>query len=186
MKAFNNLPREPLFHVASRVGLPVEVLRPWQSFLRQVSRRFLIRGFVSSPIQSTSGFAEGCPLSTVAMALSNLLYHKYLEVFQPRLLSMAVVGNLTCVADTVGGVVVLTTPGASATFWIWRSKTFVWAVQPKQRKELTALALPVLSSARELGGIMSFSRARRNQPLKERIKDPGLAARFVASCPFCI
>ena len=93
----------------------MEVLRPWQSFLRQVSRRFLMRGFVSDPIQSSSGFAKGCPLSTVAMAISNLLYHRYLEVFQPRLLSMSFVDNLTCVSDAVGGEL-----GATVTCLSWK------------------------------------------------------------------
>ena len=44
VKCFNFLPRLPLLEIAAHIGLPLCVLNPWRSALRQIQRRFTIRG----------------------------------------------------------------------------------------------------------------------------------------------
>ena len=58
VKAFNNLPRAPLRHVALHLGFPMTLVRPWFAFLAGVQRRFNVRHCVSRPLLSTSGFPE--------------------------------------------------------------------------------------------------------------------------------
>ena len=49
VKAFNNLPRVPLRHVALHLGFPMTLIRPWLAFLAGVQRRFHVRQCVSRP-----------------------------------------------------------------------------------------------------------------------------------------
>ena len=94
VKAFNNLPRLPLFHVASQLGIPQQVLVPWQNFLAGARKRFLIRDSLSHEVLSSSGFPEGDPLSTVAMAVAGWIYHAYLQEFAPAIRPMRFVDNV--------------------------------------------------------------------------------------------
>ena len=94
VKCFNNIPRRPVFQLARRLGVPACILVPWQDFLDRVRRRFKIRDHVGEPIMSTSGFAEGCPLSPAAMAFVDLMFHHYLAVFNPSVRSLSYVDNL--------------------------------------------------------------------------------------------
>ena len=172
VKAFNNLPRDPLLEVASRCGIPQDILRPWKSFLNQVGRRFMIRRCVGPRIGSSSGYPEGCPLSTVAMCVANLIYHRYVQVFAPRISSHSFVDNLSTVGHTVADVA----QGANLTrcfcdllgLELDQGKTYVWGTTPCLRAGLRALQLPVLESARELGGLFSFGPRVRNRALKDR------------------
>ena len=63
VRAFKALPRCPPFKT--------------QGFLDRVERRFLVRAIISDAVRSVCGFPEGDPLSTVAMATANLLFHLY-------------------------------------------------------------------------------------------------------------
>ena len=172
VKCFNNIPRHPVFQLARRLGVPACILVPWQDFLDRVRRRFKIRDHVGEPILSTSGFAEGCPLSPAAMAFVDLMFHHYLAVFSFSVRSLSYVDNLAATAASVGSLA----GGIASTqcfvdmlgLELDSSKTYVWAVTTKQRRELKALGLPVCSSARELGGIMSFGRSVRNKALVDR------------------
>ena len=56
VKAFNNLPRDPLFQVASLLGVPEALTRPWMQFLAKFERRFLRRRHVGASVLSTCWF----------------------------------------------------------------------------------------------------------------------------------
>ena len=174
-KAFNCLPRYPIFMIAAQLGFPKEVLLPWQNFLSGLSRHFVVRGHVGDAVRSTSGFPEGCGLSTVAMNVACLLFHHYLEAYAANASPHSYVDNLSCTAVSVGKLA----QGITATqcfldlleLQLDTSKTYVWAVQPQQRAQLRALGLPVLESARDLGGVISYGKAVRNALLTKRCKD---------------
>ena len=177
IRAFNQLPRCPLLRLAQHVGLPSCVVGPWQSFLGNMTRRFLIRGQVSPEVASTNGFPEGCPLSPVAMALAVWSWHTYLHAFAPGIRSMSYVDNLACAADSVGGVAQSLNPTGCFCDMLDLSldpaKTFVWSSQPPGRKALASLDLRVCTHARELGGYLSFQRSTHNAELVARCE--GLA-----------
>ncbi|CAE7342035.1 aquIMA [Symbiodinium sp. CCMP2592] len=177
IKAFNALPRQPVFAIAAWVGLPPNLLRPWGSFLDKLERRFLIRNAVGEPQLSTCGFPEGCALSTVAMSIVCLCFHQYLESFTAACSPHSYVDNLACSAQSVGQLA--TGTAASLAFLdMWgltadASKTYVWAVQPGHRSQLKAMGFRVQTHARELGGLLSFERSKHNAALVKRCQDLG-------------
>ena len=172
IRAFNQLPRCPLLHLARHIGLPNCVVVPWRSFLGGMSRHFLIRGQVSIGVESSNGFPEGCPLSPVAMALAVWSWHAYLHVFAPRIRSLSYVDNLACTVDDVGGVA--QSLNLTRCFCdmldlsLDPAKTFVWSSQPAGRSTLSSLDLRVCTHARELGGYLSFQRSTHNAELVAR------------------
>ena len=172
VRAFNNLPRRPLFEAAKLLGLPEDVLCPWQSFVRDTQRRFVVQNAVSEPVFSSCGFAEGCPLSTVAMSVCSFMYHEYMQAFAPSVESLSYVDNLLGIGRGAFDVAV----GMNATRCLCEAlamqlddrKTYAWSTDASQRKVLRAMNLVVLDSCRELGGVVSFGPATRNRPLVQR------------------
>ena len=72
-RAFNCLPRYPLWHLLNVLGLPSNLLRAWASFTASQCRMFKVRSSVSEPVQSCVGYPEGCALSIVSMSLIDML-----------------------------------------------------------------------------------------------------------------
>ena len=175
VKAFNNLPRDPLFQVASLLGVPEALTRPWMQFLAKFERRFLIRRHVGASVLSTCGFPEGCPLSTAAMAITDLVFHAYMTVFSPRVSSFSFVDNLGFTAPDPGGLAQGYNTAQCFVDMLGleldREKTYVWAVKAPQRKQLALMGLPVLEHARDLGGLMSYGRSVRNASLRARMQE---------------
>ena len=171
-QCFNRLPREPLLLLAKHVGFPSYILRPWQNFLGSTERRFLIRGQVGEGIRSSAGFAEGCPLSPLAMVLADWAFHVYMAAFAAPARALSFVDNLSCMAHTPARLVhaygVLSCFTDMLGLPLDADKTFVWATAPRDRAALQCLGHPVVDAVRELGGIMSFGPRVRNSALKDR------------------
>eukprot|EP00435_Cladocopium_sp_Y103_P046384 s1371_g13.t1 len=74
-KAFESLPREPIFEIARHLGLPHAPLQLWEAFLAATERMFLVGGEISEAVTSNYGFPEGCSLSCVAMSIAGLTLH---------------------------------------------------------------------------------------------------------------
>ena len=171
-RAFNNIGRPQVFLVATQLGLPQQLLRPWEKFLNQFVRRFDIHGCLGQEVHSTSGFPEGCPLSILAMLNVNWCYHVYMRAFCPQVTAYSFVDNLTLAArqafliahaymalQSICGLFGLTTD---------EEKTYVWGLQKHSRQQLILLGFPCLTDAIELGGAMTFGLARRTRLLKQR------------------
>ena len=62
------------------------------------ARRFKVHDTLGAPLFWNCGYPEGCPLSCVAMALTDWCYHFY-QHFAPRATSISFVDNLELVAD---------------------------------------------------------------------------------------
>ena len=174
-KAFNSLPRYPVMAIAAQIGFPRRVLLPWRKFLAGLSRHFVVRQHIGNAVSSTSGFPEGCGLSTVAMNVACLVFHHYVETYAMNVTPHSYVDNLSCTALNVGELAQgINTVGCFLDLLDLKAddaKTYVWAVQPAQRSQLRALGLSVLDSARDLGGIISYGKAVRNALLVQRCKD---------------
>ena len=172
VKCFNNLPRCPLLDIAGQLGVPDRVLHPWRSFLHGVRRRLQVRDCLSEVLMSTSGFPEGDPLSTVAMAIADWIFHAYLHTFSPSVRSLSFVDNLSCVAESVGQLAQSINLTRCFTdlldLELDDSKTYVWGSKAEHAKTLLFLGIPILKSARELGGVLSFSSVVRNSALTKR------------------
>ena len=177
VKAFNNLPRDPLFQAASIIGIPEALTRPWAQFLAKFERRFLIRRHVGESVLSACGFPQGCPLSTAAMAITDLVFHAYMTVFSPRVSSFSFVDNLGFTASDPGSLA----QGYNTAqcfvdllgLELDREKTYVWSVKASQRKQLQLMGLSVLEHARDLGSLMSYGRSVRNATLRTRMQELG-------------
>ena len=171
VRAFNNLLRTPLFAAARHLGMPDNLLRPWSSFVHGMQRRFVAQGAVSEPVFSTCGFAEGCPLSTVAMSVCSFLYHEYMRAFSPSLESLSYVDNLLGIGrgafDVAVGLNVTRCFCETLALELDTSKTYAWSLDSAQRSVLREMRMNVADSCRELGGIVSFGTATRNRPLAE-------------------
>ena len=172
VKAFNNLPREPLFEAAEWLGIPPCVLTPWKAFLSRAERRFVVHGFVSQAITSNCGYPEGCPLSTVAMAVCSFLYHSYMQSFAPSVESLSYVDNLLGISrgafDVAQGLNVTRCFCEAMALDLDKGKTYAWSTDTATRGVLKRLDLRVLDSTCELGGIVSFGPATRNKLLAQR------------------
>jgi len=101
-KAFESLPREPIFAIARHLGLPDKPMRLWKHFLDHTSRRFLVRGEVSDAVYSNHGFPEGCSLSCVAMSIAGITLHSYMNEFSRRCGTISYVDNLELLARALG------------------------------------------------------------------------------------
>ena len=51
-KAFNTLPRLPLFHLAVKIGVPNRILRPWLHMLTGLERHFFVRNACGPGVKS--------------------------------------------------------------------------------------------------------------------------------------
>jgi len=171
-RAFNNIGRPQVFLVANRIGLPQQLLHPWEKFLNQFVRRFDIHGCLGRAVHSSSGFPEGCPLSILAMLNVNWCYHVYMKAFCPQVIAYSFVDNLTLAArqafliaqaymalQSICGLFGLDTD---------EDKTYVWGLTRQSRQQLSIMGFPCMTDATELGGAMTFGLARRTRLLKQR------------------
>ncbi|CAJ1345082.1 unnamed protein product, partial [Effrenium voratum] len=181
-RCFNNLRREPVALIAKALGISDKVLNPWLDFLHNNQRRFVVRGSLSSPIGSSVGFPEGCPLSVAAMTMINLSYHLYMQAFAPSTLAYSYVDNLAATAYS---------PAMLAREWcalesfcnmfalpIDYNKSFVWAASATDRKSLQPFPCRTVRNARDLGGCMTYGSSLRNAGLVDRCR--GLSGKWQA------
>ena len=88
VKAFNFLPREVAFKVASCMGVHPKILKAWASATVHLKRHFVV-----PQVKSTTGFVERCGLCVVSMVLINTLIHAYLEHRHRQVSFMSYVDN---------------------------------------------------------------------------------------------
>ena len=179
IKAFENLPRRPLLRVAEHLGVPANVLKPWASFLEGLKRRFVIRKCVGAPVEAVSGFPEGDPLSPCAMCIAVLVYHRYMELYEPRLSAFSYVDNWAHTAATSAivakGICLTQCVSDMMALELDWEKSYVWGLSAQCRRELQALGLPVATHARELGGLLTFENRTHNRLLVARCQGMGPA-----------
>lgn len=164
VRAFNHIPRQHTFQLATHLGVPARVIHPWKEFLSNCSRAFVVRGAHSTPTLSTCGFPEGDALSVFAMLQLNYAWDLYMKAFSPLVRPLSFVDNLSLVATSAGqlawGYTCLVT-----FFQLWNlhtdvGKSYCWSTNGRQRKQLAQFPFPCVESATELGGVLSFTRKR--------------------------
>ena len=173
VKCFNMLPRQPLLEIGINMGLPTEVIRPWAAALGGLQRRFQIRGSTGGSILSSSGFPEGCPLSVVAMAITNLVCERWMYHRFPKIQTWSFVDNIETIGETAQDAVesfnALNNFCGLLDLEVDTAKSFVWANNTQDRAELRQQALPVQHTARDLGGQMNYTRYTFNNTVTQKI-----------------
>ena len=173
-KAFNTLPRTPVFALGSKAGLPQQLTTAWSGAVSGCCRRFQIRGSVGPPLLSCTGFPEGCALSVVSMVLVDMAVHWHVTKVVPSASITTFVDDWKTKASSAEDAVrALRAAEQFAVMWdltLDRSKSVAWATSSLARKVLRQQGLPVVLATRDLGGHVSFCKKKSNFTLADRTK----------------
>lgn len=172
VKAFNCLPRMPILIGAVQLGVDQRIVRPWTSMLTRLTRHFVIRKSYSPGLKSTTGLAEGCGLSVAGMMITNIIMHRYMAIRSPNIAMLSYVDNWEMNANTVEEV----TEGMQhleqfCTLWdlqLDQNKTVYWSINSAARQTMRQADLAVVTSCRDLGGHMQFTKQKTNRTLAEK------------------
>eukprot|EP00435_Cladocopium_sp_Y103_P016651 s1710_g4.t1 len=172
-KAFNYLPREVVVACCLWLGFPFAVVKAWSGAMANFERRFAIRGCLSDPVVSCTGYPEGDALSCVAMICIDLLYHAWMEHFCPLCQPMSFVDDwqiLTCHASALPQVQVqLQMFVHEVDLLIDARKTFAWTLDSTARANLKSQGFRVELDCRNLGAQCQMSRKHSNKVQTDRI-----------------
>ena len=172
-KAFEHVPRKPLFTVALRLGLPPGVIRAWERFLANAERYFKIQDHIGDCILSDTGLPEGCSLSVVGMTIIDWIWDVYQSIFAPRTIPQSYVDNLELIGQEVGSVIAsFCTMEEYFSLWSLRldkQKTYFWATQSADRSALRQLQLPVELEHADLGGAMHYCARKTMHTQRSRL-----------------
>ena len=173
-KAFNTLPRLPVFAIAIKSGIHKDLVRSWSGAVSAVQRRFRARGSVGPPLLACCGFAEGCGLSVLAMALVDVALHQPAGLASPRATLHSFVDDWQTLAVDVPSLALAdSVVQAFARQWDMEldpTKAVAWATTPQHRAELRSSGAKVVLDARNLGGHCSYSRRCTNFTVTQRIQ----------------
>lgn len=174
-RAFNGIPRIPLWHLLTILNFSRDILGAWSNFVSVQERMFRVRHSTSNPIGSTVGYPEGCAFSVFAMTLVDMMLDRWLYY--------ATHGN-HCLYAYVDDWHV-TFPPAVTHVCLWNSvtdfadclelqidgkKSFLWASHSEERKTMRSQAdLAVVLAAKDLGAHHNFCRKPGNASLIERL-----------------
>eukprot|EP00435_Cladocopium_sp_Y103_P058026 s363_g20.t1 len=165
IKAFNCIHRKPLWFLAEAIGIPLSLLHPWKSYVQSFTRRFVVCNQVGAAHHSTCGYAQGCPLSVLAMALVDWGFQIYQMHYAPEVRHFSFVDNISMLAKQARFVAwAFFTLQAYLTFWgltLDFEKTYAWGTTSCIRKQLAQLGVKLVTDFGELGGALSFTAAHR-------------------------
>ena len=175
-KAFNMIPREPIWLALAAMGVPHWFIKTWASFVQCQSRRFKVRTSIGPAHYSDVGYPEGCALSVCSMAVIDLLLDWWLRPVDPTIQVYSYVDDWqilhralnqqTAILQSLWSFV------DAVLMKIDKSKSFVWAVSSQDRKALRQTSpLKVVLHAKELGAHMNFCKRSGNRSLLDRIAD---------------
>ena len=173
-RAFNSIPRLPIWAALQQMNFPTQILRAWCSFVSAQNRHFTVRQSVGNPIQSNVGFPEGCALSVFAMSILDWMLDLWI--------AEAAVGpcNLFAYVDDWQWVF----PSIEQYSQLWHSlsdftrswtieidlkKSFAWALDGESRKAMTSQTVSVVYAAKDLGAHQNFCKRAGNIELQKRL-----------------
>ena len=158
IKAFNCVPREPVFATAILFGLPRKLVVAWQGALTRLVRRFRIRGSLGPGISSSNGFPEGDGLSCTAIALVGLCFHRFSASRFPRVVTCSYVDNLSGTGTHWQDILeAKEVYDELAQAWdLELDKTVIWSTCPLSRRELRKKGHQVVLDGPDLGGHMQY------------------------------
>ena len=185
-KAFNALPRVPVLAMAIRAGLPRALVTAWSGALCANTRRFNIRGSLGPEVPSCVGFPEGDAMSVVAMCLTDIALHGFVQRQAPMARMISFVDDWQATGGTTAEVVqAYHAVEQFATLWdleLDALKCTAWATQANARASLRSEGLRVVHAIRDLGGHLSVSLQHTNATAVARMRSmEPIWARMAAS-----
>ena len=173
-KAFNSLPREPIWLILKHLAFPENILFPWAKFVFQAKRRFKVRSSTGRPIESCVGFPEGCALSVFGMTVLDWLVSEWVASLVGHPIDMvayvddwqlmfAEVADFQMVWHAINLVV------EALDLQLDRAKSFVWASLTRDRLCLRDAPIQIALAARDLGAHQNFCRKAGNKTVVDRI-----------------
>eukprot|EP00435_Cladocopium_sp_Y103_P003478 s3111_g1.t1 len=172
VKAFNGLPRCPLFEVAIHIGVCPQVVRGWAAAVSGVTRQFWVRGQPGPPLRSSTGFPEGCGMSVVAMCLCNLVLHSYMTCRCPQVSMSSYVDNVELMSSdpnaTVEALDVLSKITEFLGTPVDPKKTYGWALNTAGRNIIRNAQHAVNLSHADLGAHLQYSGNQTNGAVKKK------------------
>ena len=176
-KAFNTIPRVPLWQCLLAMQCPTWLIHAWGSFVNQQTRRFKVRNSVGPGIPSDCGFPEGCGLSVCAMAVLDLLFDAWMTCQFPKLQVLTFVDDWQLIHRDI------TTHQAIEErllafvdlldMKLDRQKTFTWSTNADTRAQLRKGQFRVVHHAKSLGVHANFTKQRGNKTMVDRIRAMG-------------
>ena len=175
VKAYNCLPRFPVFETLRTLGTPTWLLSLWSRHLSSFTRYFVVRRSCGMPLGSVTGFAEGCPLSCVAMCAIGHLWHRWQAYHSSQALPLSFVDNFELISARLPalhqGMSSLREFCSALDISIDESCLYHWSTSAEGRKDFRERGLKVSSGSRDLGGQVDYTAQLRNRVLTNRIND---------------
>ena len=188
VKAFNMLPRYPVWTALAQLGMPKAILKTWASFLAQQVRRFRVRCSTSKGVSSCTGYPEGCGLSVLAMIVLDMIVEKwvsyhcrfsadmvfYVDDWQLMFRHVEHFQQLWQIVQTVTH---------ELDIQIDEAKSFVWAALGPDRAALKEHAITCKLAARDLGAHQNYCRKNGNRTVLDRIASMGPTWKLLRASP---
>ena len=174
-RAFNALPRVPLWEMLAAMHFPPDLIATWAAFTASQTRRFKVRRSVGSPVSSCVGLPEGCGLSVFGMVLFDWAFQLFLEVncALPKKIYVYVDDWQVVFYDPLHLEAILECVRQfteNLDLEIDFNKSFTWSAHTGDRSFLQDSEVPVMLAARDLGAHQNFSKRMGNCVLTTRIK----------------
>ena len=185
-KAFNNIPRGPLWYALSLLRFPESSLRAWAGFVSKQTRRFRVRQSVGAPLASNCGLPEGCAFSVFGMVVVDWILDLWLHAQNVPVCLRTFVDDWGLLFHDAGVFERAWTAVETFTehldLALDLSKTRVWSNAAAARKEFRSSPVAVACAARNLGAHQNFTRHCHNAELQKRlVKLPPVWVRLRAS-----
>ena len=172
-KAFNCLPRWPIFCASLFAGTPFPVMQGWVGAVTCMKRHFKVQDSFSAGFDTSTGLAEGCALSCYGMLVLDHLFHSWIKVQSPSVQSFSYVDNwdlTTLCPDLAISQLQLVLDFASLVdLTIDRKKTYGWSTSSEVRGQFRRCGIPVRGAARDLGAHVAYDKKYTNSTVKERL-----------------
>ena len=173
-RAFNSIPRLPIWAALTKMNFPTSILRAWGAFISSQCRHFTVRRSVGAPIQSTVGFPEGCAMSVFAMSILDWTLDLWISASMVSPCQLyAYVDDWQWIFSAVEQYPRLWSSLESFTS-AWQleidlKKSFAWALDGEGRKIMAEQNIQVVYAAKDLGAHQNFSRRAGNVELQKRL-----------------
>ena len=192
-KAFNLLPRAPLGCTLRALGLPPTVCNFWLASLQGLHRHFSVHASLGPGLPSSTGAPEGDPISVLGMLSICWTFVKLLEGLVCPTAYMDNWSWSTDFPDCHGpALLVLQDLTDSLRVQIDWSKTYSWGTtrisQDWWRSIGSAfvplgVAIPVVTSAKELGSFFQFGHRPDRKPFQDKVLEAVARLQRLSSDP---
>ena len=98
LKCFSTLPRQPLLYLLQKLGTPEHIVRTWRTWLSASTRTLIVNREPGPFCPSTTGCAEGDPLSVAAIVALGYLW--YVVVHAQGVQPYVLIDNLEFTANS--------------------------------------------------------------------------------------